>query len=391
MAPSHRFSKRWNHFDMTISLAPSQVRRSADSCLFILHHFTTKKTSAEQLKCICHSANGSYHDTLDGGWPCGCSVLSVRRLRHLHLTSAFKQSFIVDDRAHEMARSSQNFEGEMSALRAENESLGAELDNARQQINSLTRLQLELQARQPDLEKAVKAAVYQEQLSQDLRNQKALDLLQNKDAIISRLEKSHAQLLTENKQVQGLLTKASEEAARNASLLEESFRAREKIELQMQREHAEAAAKQASLKTEIAALSGEVAAVQSQRSDLEAAIRAADEAQARASRLEAELEHQFQALNAATEEAGRLSSKLSEARSRIEELEESSIAQGKEYGTHSEDMAKAHDSDVQRLQQQVADLEDSLAQQRHNSSSAPRPISKARRSADSLNISLAAG
>ncbi|CAD7695442.1 unnamed protein product [Ostreobium quekettii] len=290
-----------------------------------------------------------------------------------------------------MARSSQNFEGEMSALRAENESLGAELDNARQQINSLTRLQLELQARQPDLEKAVKAAVYQEQLSQDLRNQKALDLLQNKDAIISRLEKSHAQLLSENKQIQGLLSKASEEAARNASLLEESFRAREKIELQMQREHAEAAAKQASLKTEIAALSGEVAAVQSQRSDLEAAIRAADEAQARASRLEAELGHQFQALNAATEETGRLSSKLSEARSRIEELEESSIAQGKEYGTHSEDMAKAHDSDVQRLQQQVADLEDSLAQQRHNSSSAPRPISKARRSADSLNISLAAG
>ncbi|CAD7695443.1 unnamed protein product [Ostreobium quekettii] len=77
MAPSHLFSKRWNHFDMTISLAPSQVRRSADGCLFILHHFTRKKISAEQLKCISHLANGSYHDTLDGRWPCGCSVLSV--------------------------------------------------------------------------------------------------------------------------------------------------------------------------------------------------------------------------------------------------------------------------------------------------------------------------
>ncbi|GIL54010.1 hypothetical protein Vafri_9567 [Volvox africanus] len=98
---------------------------------------------------------------------------------------------------------------ERSALTRERDSLmtrladvEADLATSREEASALRRLQLELQSRQPEVTRAVEAAIMREQALQEERNRKALELLVAKDAGIKELEDRVKELLKQNLELQ---------------------------------------------------------------------------------------------------------------------------------------------------------------------------------------------
>ncbi|GMH42030.1 hypothetical protein BSKO_09949 [Bryopsis sp. KO-2023] len=232
-----------------------------------------------------------------------------------------------------------------------------ELEAAKEEIRNLTAVQLELQTRCPDVGRAVEAAVRREHIAQEMRNQKALDLLQSKDEVISKMEASNTVVRSQNRELQAKLETLIARAKDREVVMTEALASKEKIQLELRRHQAESAAKQGSLKADMAALRGEVEASRCSKSDLEAAIDRAERAENRCRSLESEVELQVEALNAATEEVTRLSSKFQIAQHRIKELEQASSKRIEEYHGQLRVLLETRDSEVARLQGQITEMQ----------------------------------
>ncbi|GLC48074.1 hypothetical protein PLESTB_000056300 [Pleodorina starrii] len=117
----------------------------------------------------------------------------------------------------EATGSAQAAQEERAALARERDSLlqrlaGAEADlaSSREEAAALRRLQLELQSRQPDVARAVEAALVREQALQDERNRKALELLMSKDARIAELEQHADALGQQNEELRARVSELQE-------------------------------------------------------------------------------------------------------------------------------------------------------------------------------------
>ncbi|GFR47836.1 hypothetical protein Agub_g9614, partial [Astrephomene gubernaculifera] len=86
----------------------------------------------------------------------------------------------------------------------------AALASSRQEAAALRRLQLELQSRQPDVARAVDAALLQEHALQEEQNRKALELLMEKDGRIQELEDQVSELQRGNERLSSLVSELRE-------------------------------------------------------------------------------------------------------------------------------------------------------------------------------------
>jgi hypothetical protein len=83
------------------------------------------------------------------------------------------------------------------ALEVKVKSLEGQVHRQREELGALRKLTLEMQSRQPDVSRAVEAAVQVEQAVQEERNRKALEVLSSKDAALKAAEVKVGDSVTE--------------------------------------------------------------------------------------------------------------------------------------------------------------------------------------------------
>ncbi|DBA92530.1 TPA: hypothetical protein ACH3X1_002761 [Trebouxia sp. C0004] len=254
-------------------------------------------------------------------------------------------------------------EGSNAGLRDRVHQLSAQAEAAQAQAEALQGLQASLQdSAGPSVEALVEAAVGRERALQDTRNKKVLELLNNKDEVIQRLEDRCTEANAEIQQLREAMQETSKHLETADNRLASTMESRNKLRRQLDAKQAEMTTAHASLQADNEVLKDKLK---------EAADRAADRAAAPASpeqgklstRLRAELEVHKEALATAKEESASLASSLEKANCWIESLNNQIASKDEDLQAHHE-RCDAKDEQIAGMAQRVEQLESLLEEQR---------------------------
>ncbi|GAX83158.1 hypothetical protein CEUSTIGMA_g10584.t1 [Chlamydomonas eustigma] len=232
-------------------------------------------------------------------------------------------------------------------------SLEGELNRQREELGALRKLTLEMQARRPELARAVEAAIQVEQAVQEERNRKALEVLSSKDAALKAAEVKMAEMDVELRRVMVARGEAYERADTAEGHVLEVLQRQEE-------ERAEALQEKQSLIDKLADLESQLINKGAVHQQVNAWRSKAQDSERQLSSLLQQMEDQAVDMERMQVECARMQAKMLTAESKAQAAEQDLACVDADLSQQIRSLTTSHRDEVRALEEKLLDLQESL-------------------------------
>ncbi|KAG1664653.1 hypothetical protein FOA52_011790, partial [Chlamydomonas sp. UWO 241] len=272
--------------------------------------------------------------------------------------------------AQEVAHQNSELVAANQKLSSQVKEMGAQLEGRRTELASLRRVVLEVQARVPDVARAIDAALSAEQAAHEVRNRRALELLHQKDAALKAAEARCGQLEGEVRRLTSARADALQRADAGEAHVVEVLGRQEEARAEAQHERRAYVEQLASLEAQLSDMARSAGASSGAQ---RAAAEAERQAQALAAQVDAlreELHSQAQVDADLQAQSTKLLQRLAAADVRADAAHRALSAGEGEGAARLRAVAAEHAAQAQVLEARVEELSSALEAARRNGSTA---------------------